>query len=180
MTALPARGLLRAVERSSRRLLSLALAVPILLLGGVALGSKTGDARTRAESLVAALSANPAAARLAHGSVDQAKRALSRAEDARAAADYPHAALLEALALEHAETGDDLVKAAESEAKLAKTQKELSDLETKITRARALLEETVARRGRAQAKLDELDKGKPATTAPATPKAVAPKTGGGR
>jgi chromosome segregation ATPase len=168
------------VERSSRRLLSLALAVPILLLGGVALGSKTGDARTRAEALLATLSGDPASAHLAHGSIEPARHALSRAEDARAAADYPHAAQLEELALEHAETGADLVKSAETEAKLAKAQKELSDLETKITRARALLEETVARRGRAQAKLDELDK-KPAAPAPKEPKpAATPKTGGGK
>ena len=137
----------------------------------MAWATRSGSDRASAEAALAALSATPAHARLAHEPATAARRALTRAEEARAAGDTAHAPELEALAREHAETGTDLVRAAESEKKLRDVQKQLSDVETKLSRARALLEETLARRGRAQAKLDELEKARVATPAPAAPKA---------
>lgn len=140
------------------RVLAPLLGLPLLFAAGLAIASRTGDARARSEAALGTLSKTPAHAWLARESIDPAKRALRRADDARASGDYPHAALLEGLALEHAESGVDLVRAVDAEKKLAQTEKELTELETKITRARALLEETLARRGRARAKLEELEK----------------------
>lgn len=147
-----------------------------LSLGGVALATRSGDDRAHAEAALSALSAVPAHARLAHEPMTAARRALTRAEEARAAGDTKHVPELEALAREHAETGTDLVRAAEAEKKLRDVQKDLSDVETKLSRARALLEETLARRGRAQAKLDELEKAKSAPP----PAAPGTKKGGGK
>jgi len=160
---------------------SLSLSVPLVLAAGLALASRSGDPRTRAETAIQTLTQTPAHAKLARESIASAKHALRRADDARAAADHDHAAQLEALALEHAETGVDLTRAAEAERQLGQTQRQLSDVETQLTRARALLEETVARRGRAQAKLDELERsaGPKAVTPTSTPGKVpaAPKGG---
>lgn len=155
----------------------MALAALVLLtsLGGVALATRSGSDRDRAEAALAALSAAPTSARLAHESMQAARHALRRADEARAAGDAKHAPELDALAREHAETGTDLVRAAAAEKKLREVQKELSDVETKLSRARALLEETLARRGRAQAKLEGLERASaPAAPPPAEP-AKAPK-----
>jgi chromosome segregation ATPase len=144
----------------------LLLAAMLLISAGasVAIASRAQD-RARAEALLAELSAVPAHEKLAKEPMDEARRALSRARDAQAAGDSQRAALLEALGREWAETASELVRAAKAEQKLASTQKELGEVETRLTRARALLEESVARRGRAQAKLEELgqDAGAPAT-----------------
>jgi hypothetical protein len=126
---------------------------------GVALASRSGDDRARAEALIAELERAPAHARLARDAIESAKRAARRADEARAAGDLVHSPELDALAREWAETGSDLVRAADAEKKLADTQRELTRVETQATRARALLEETVARRGRARAKLEELENG---------------------
>ncbi|MBK8997408.1 MAG: hypothetical protein IPM35_16895 [Myxococcales bacterium] len=164
------------MKSSPRWASSLVVLALCLSLGGAAFATRTGDDRGRAEAALAALSAVPAHARLAHEPMTAARRALTRAEEARAAGDTKHAPELEALGREHAETGTDLVRAAEAEKKLRDVQKDLSDVETKLSRARALLEETLARRGRAQAKLDELEKSKAAPP----PAAPTPKKSGGK
>ncbi len=158
-----------------RRVASLALAAS-LLTGGLAFATRAGDDRAQAQATIAELEKSPAEARLAHEAITETKRALGRADDARAANDEKHAPELDALAREWAETGRDLVRAAEAEKRLTDLQRELSDVETKASRARALLEETVARRGRAQAKLEELEKAPPPVLEPAKPPAkAAPK-----
>ena len=50
-----------------------------------------------------------------------------------------------------------LIRAAEMEAKVAELQRQAAAAETKSIRAKALLEETAARRGRARAKLEQLE-----------------------
>jgi hypothetical protein len=184
----PPSWLVSRVKRSLPPALSLCAIALSVGIAGVALANRSGSDRDRAEAALSALSAAPAHARLAHEPMTAARRALDRASEARAAADDQHVPELESLAREHAETGTDLVRAAETEKKLAGVQRELTDVETKLGRARALLEEALARRGRAQAKLEELEKPKatppptpptkPTTKAPAAakaPPAVAPK-----
>jgi len=117
-----------------------------------------GDDRNAAVKLVGLIEAVPAHAALAREPVERARHALGRADDARAAGDRAHAAMLEALGREWAETGADLVRAAEAERKLAEMQLKTADLEAKAVRARALVEQTVARRGRAQEKLEQLER----------------------
>lgn len=99
----------------------------------------------------------PAHAQLAKEPIERAEHALRRARDARAAGDHEHAVLLEQVAEEWADTGRDLVRAAQVENEVAALQKRNAELETKVVRARALLEETLARRGRAQTSLDQLE-----------------------
>jgi len=104
-----------------------------------------------------AVSAAPANAKLAAESLANADAVLKRADDARAAGDHEHAALLEAVALEWAQTGRDLVRAARAETEADELAKQAADVEERLVRARALLEQTVARRGRAQARLEALE-----------------------
>jgi chromosome segregation ATPase len=127
-----------------------------LLLVAEALAAGGSD-REVASDVVERLAKQPDSARLAQEPIDKARHALRRAADARAAADHLHGAELEALAREWAETGSDLVRAAAAEKKLAETQRELSETETRLIRARALLEESVARQGRAKQKLGQLE-----------------------
>lgn len=170
------------MKSSPRRAAWVALVAFSTSLGGVALATRSGSDRDRANAAITALSAIPEHARLAHEPLTAAKHALGRADDARATGDQKLAPELDALAREHAETGTDLVRAAEAEKKLRAVQKDLTEVETKLSRARALLEEAIARRGRAQAKLDELEKAKQAAPAPTPaakpgPKLGAPKPG---
>lgn len=150
----------RAVSKLSRRLRAVALAT---LISGGALAARGSD-RDAAEATLASLKSDKAATQLAAEPIEKAEHALRRASDARAAADLEHASLLEALGREWAETGRDLTRAADAEKKLADTQKRTAEVETKLARARALLEETVARRGRAKEKLEKLESEKKAGT----------------
>jgi colicin import membrane protein len=117
-----------------------------------------GDDRARADALLAEIAApagkNPAAAE----PIARAKDALRRSDEARGGGDATHAALLDALGLEWAETSRDLGRAAAAEKQLAELQARIGDTEQKLTRAKALLDDTVARRGRAEHKLHELER----------------------
>lgn len=147
----------RPVRFSVRSVLSLTFCgVLAVVLAAQALAAGGSD-REVATDLVDGLAKQPGSAALAHESIDKARHALRRAADARASGDHVHGAELEALAREWAETGSDLVRAAAAEKKLAQTQRELSETETRLIRARALLEESVARQGRAKQKLEQLE-----------------------
>ncbi|MEO6602999.1 MAG: hypothetical protein ABIQ16_24150, partial [Polyangiaceae bacterium] len=115
--------------------------------------------------------------------VAKAKAAQQRALSARGAGDLQHGTELDALALSWAQVADDLRKAAAAEKQLADVQKGVSDLELKAVRTQALIEQTIARRGRAEQNLKSLPatpgakpgkEPKPAA-APAAPKSVAAK-----
>jgi chromosome segregation ATPase len=149
--------LFRAVSKLSRRARCAAVATLVVLAGAGIAAAARGSDREAAEAVLASLKSDPADAKLAAEAIEKSEHALRRAGDARAAADLEHAALLEALGREWAEAGRDLSRAAAAEKKLAETQKQTADVETKLARARALLEETVARRGRAKVKLEKLE-----------------------
>jgi len=91
---------------------------------------------------------------LVQAPVAKAKAAQERARSARGAGDLRHATELDALALTWAQVADDLVRTAESEKKLAEVQKAVADLEQKAVRTQALIEQTIARRGRAEQNLN--------------------------
>ncbi|WP_437591293.1 hypothetical protein [Sorangium sp. So ce1000] len=97
------------------------------------------------------------AAKVVAEPVAQAKRALQRADGARAAGDATNARRLDAVALEWAETARTLLRAAAAEAAAVDAAKSAREVETKLERARALLEETQARRGRAAAELERIE-----------------------
>lgn len=102
------------------------------------------------------------------GPLGNAKRALDRSHgNARGAAWAPaeprtdrQSSLLRSLAAKWLDVAKDLVRAIDAEKAATAAQKALDDVETKIVRGKALLEETVARRSRTEAQLDTLDKPK--------------------
>ena len=85
--------------------------------------------------------------------IDQALRAMERARNARAAGDVPHAAMLENLAAEWSKVAELLVRAAKNENEAKKAAGAAGDKGSKLDRARTLLSEQQARRGRLQAEL---------------------------
>jgi hypothetical protein len=85
--------------------------------------------------------------------VAKAKAAEQRAQNARGAGDLQHATELDTLALTRAQVADDLVRTAAAEKALSDLQKTVTDLEQKAVRTQALIEQTIARRGRAEQNL---------------------------
>ena len=131
------------------------LCTAALLLGAVpARAESRAQSRAAAVAALKAIDAVPAHKLLAKDAVDRARSALERARGARGSGDPYHAELLEAAAREWAELGLDLVRAAGKEKDAESTERAAAELETKLVRARALLEETIARRGRAREKLE--------------------------
>lgn len=115
------------------------------------------DARARAAEILAALAKKPDAARVASDSIDKANDALRRADQLRASGDQKRGAMLEETALEWASASEQLHKTAQSEKQLADLQTRTTELETKVFRAQALVEQTVARRARAEEALRKLE-----------------------
>lgn len=119
-------------------------------------GEKTADGAPR-DQPAAATGPAKSAAKIVAEPVAQAKRALQRAHGARAAGDATNARRLDAVALEWAETARTLLRAAAAESAAVEEAKRAREVETKLDRARALLEETQARRGRAAAELERIE-----------------------
>lgn len=125
---------------------------------GTAPAASTAPAtRTAATTTPAAKTPGGDAAAIVAEPVAQAKRALQRAHGARAAGDAKNARRLDTLALEWAETAQALLRAADAEAAAADAAKRAYEIETKVERARTLLAETQARRGRAAAELERVE-----------------------
>jgi len=121
------------------------------------------DPAAEAQSLLAKLDAAETRS-LVQAPVAKAKAAQQRAQSARGAGDLQHATELDTLALTWARVADDLVRTLESEKKLAEVQKAVADLEQKAVRTQALIEQTIARRGRAEQNLkNEVPAGGPAS-----------------
>ncbi len=125
----------------------------VLLAGGAAAAAAQ---REKAEQALASLKATPEAAAVAKEPMAKAQKALDRGNDARKTGDTLHADQLDALALEWAGTSVDLARTAKLEADAEKLEAETADLEARAKRALSLIEQTVARRGRAREKLQEL------------------------
>jgi hypothetical protein len=143
-------------------------------LASLALAESAGD-RAVAEQILAnppaaSASADQAAVKTP---LEEAKKALDRAAGARRSGDTRHAELLEGLAREWAETARDVMRANSVEANASAMEVGATDAGVRAERARTLLEESIARRGRAQAELDKL-------TADAGPIPVAPPSSSAR
>ena len=95
----------------------------------------------------------PSTHSLVQDPVAKSKAAQQRAENARGAGDLQHATELHALALTWAQVAQDLVRAAAAEKQVADIQKTVADLEQKAVRTQALIEQTIARKGRAEQNL---------------------------
>ena len=137
-------------------------------------------ARDRAKALLAELDKTGASRGAARDAVAEASRALGRADKARLAGDQKHGAALEELALEWAEAGRDLERAAAAETRAAELEKKLTEAEAKLRTTRTLIEQAAARRARADAELAELEQSKagpPAASSSSAPSAgKAPKS----
>jgi hypothetical protein len=95
--------------------------------------------------------------------VGEALGAVERALGARAAGDRPHAVLLEQLARQWIDVVSMLTRAAKAEAEGAAAAARAQELRKRLERARALLVEQQARRGRLEARLETLTKQAAAT-----------------
>jgi hypothetical protein len=148
--------------------LAASLLIPASLAGFVpeARADRVPDGRAAAEALLVQLEAVPDDRALAKEPIARSRQALERARKARAASDHRHGAQLEALALEHAETGRDLARAAKAERTLGELEAKTRELQARAVRARALVEQTVARRGRVAEQLERVEAERAARTAP--------------
>lgn len=122
-----------------------------------ALALSAPDPRAQATQLLDALAQKPDAQRVAADSIAKARAALKRADQARSSGDQKHGAMLEETALEWASAAELLGKTASAEKTLTDLQQRTTELETKVFRAQALVEQTVARRSRAEEALRKLD-----------------------
>jgi hypothetical protein len=174
LTAEKARGFF-AVMRSPRPLAALSAA----FFSSLSLGAVAAPPAGNADQLLAELEADKAHQSALAPPLQKAKDALGRAHSMDQVGDGPHANLLRAVAREWLDLAKDLARTADAEAKAEQREKALDDLETKIVRGRALLEETIARRARAEALLEEVDRAAPTTTTAAVPEKDKGKPGAG-
>jgi len=157
-----------------------ALGIP---LASSALGEPASD-KVVTEQILATIetAGSSSAGAITRAPVEEAKRALERASGARRSGDLHHAELLEGLAREWAETARDLVRAASVEGDAGALELAAAEAGVQAERARSLLEEAVARRGRGEAELERLsaDAGpfptKPSPASSGQGRARAPKT----
>ena len=111
-----------------------------------------------------------------------AKKALERAHRGAKGASWApedkaaarQAELLRAVAGAWLDVARDLARTVEAEKAANETLKKLDDAETRVSRGKALLEETIARRSRVQAQLDALDHPKAAPPSSPPPPAAPP------
>jgi chromosome segregation ATPase len=155
-----------------RARLQAALALATLSFGSILGSSKPAlaagpDSAAEAQRLVTLLD-TPATRTVVADPLAKAKAAQQRAQSARGAGDLHHATELDALALTWAQVADDLVRTASAEKKLSDLQKQVADLEQKAVRTQALIEQTIARRGRAEQNLNSAETAKPAAKAAAS------------
>ena len=163
--------------RVNRRKIVLARGATLCLLAasvtGLALSAP--DSKAQATAMLTEVAKTPQGARVASESVRKAQDALRRAEQMRASGDQRHGAMLEETALEWAIAAQLLAKTAAREKQLAELQTRTTELEDKVFRAQALVEQSVARRARAEEALRQLDeKSKPAEAKPAATKGAKP------
>jgi hypothetical protein len=137
----------------------MALAGLLLLSAASATGLALSapDSKAQATALLAEVAKSPAGASVAAEATSKAQDALRRADQMRAAGDQKHGAMLEDTALEWATAAQLLGKTAEREKKLSDLQTKTTELEDKVFRAQALVEQTVARRARAEEALRTLE-----------------------
>ena len=173
---------LRSVVKRARLKAALAFATLIISGAGKPARAAGPDPAAEAQRLLAKLDVPPTRDTV-KAPIEQAKAAQQRAQNARGSGDLQHATELDALALTWAQVADDLARTADAEKKLADVQKAVTDLEQKAVRTQALIEQTIARKGRAEQNLahePELGakpskvEAKPTATKPAATSKAAP------
>lgn len=145
---------------------------------GSAMARADGD-RAETERVIAAVEQD-AAAPAARDALASSRRALERAQGARDAGDAHHAEQLEALARLWAETARDVLAAAKAEGDAATLQQKVDTTRAQADRQRALVEETISRRGRAEAELRRAQEDASSKPPTAAPRDKAAKKSGGK
>jgi hypothetical protein len=154
------------------RALAASLLVTCLVVGWASVATaEVPGPRQQAQQLITELEGKTEQRALVDGPLSRARAALNRATQARALKQLEQASVLERIALGWAQLGQLLIKTVALEAAATQLETTQNDLDTRIKRARALLEETLARRARAQETLKKLEQ--PASPAPVTPTAPA-------
>jgi colicin import membrane protein len=120
--------------------------------------AQTAGDHAAAEALVQQLEHDAAHAVVTADAIANAKGALERATRLRAAGDEAHAKAADGLALEWAQTGRDLAKAADAEATAAELRRKAVDAQAQLERTRAQVEEGIAHVGRLQTQLQEAER----------------------
>jgi hypothetical protein len=112
------------------------------------------DEHAAAATLVGQLEHDAAHAPVLAEALAKAKNALERATRLRSAGDETHAKAADGLALEWAQTGRDLARAADAETTAGDLRRKAVDAQDQLERTRTLVEEGLARVGRLKAELD--------------------------
>jgi hypothetical protein len=128
-----------------------------LLVSATAPAQTAGD-HAAAEVLVLELEHDTGHAVVTADAVASAKGALERATRLRAAGDDAHAKAADGLALEWAQTGRDLARAADAEATATELRRKAVDAQAQLERTRAQVEEGIAHVGRLRTQLQEAEK----------------------
>ncbi|HXX67008.1 MAG TPA: hypothetical protein VEK07_07500 [Polyangiaceae bacterium] len=128
--------------RTTRSKVAVAAATVALSVCPIALAD--GDARAS----IQALEHDTSHRAIVADAVGRAKEALERATRLHALHDEPHAAEADALALEWAAIGRDLMRAVRAEEEAAEVRRKATDAQAQLERSRALVEEAIARVGR--------------------------------
>jgi len=150
--------LFEAVIRPSLQKIGQLLVLCTLLLGFPALArAEMQGPRQQTLLLIAELEKHTEQRALVDGPLQRSRSALNRAAQAKQLGRQEQSAVLERVALSWAQLGQLLLKTAALEAEASKLETLQNDLDIRIKRARALLEETLARRARAQETLKKLE-----------------------
>ena len=152
----------------------LSAALAVLLFAAPALAD--GD-RQAAESILAEVT-QAKDVDVAAREIAEANKALTRARGAREGGDARSGERLEALARTWAESARDLLVATRAEAELADLSQKTADARAQAERERALLEETISRKGRAAVELSRVE-AESAARPPAPPPKDKPRGKGG-
>lgn len=175
LTTLAPRGFFRPVKRQSSFAVAFVLASAMGFADhALAAGGPRASDRAFVEDTLRELDALPESERAAaEPSIEKAKSALDRATSAQGGGDRRAGELLEGVAREWIEAAKEAHRAALAEAEANARQAEAADVKLRAERARALLEEAISRRGRAEAELRRLAEeaksaeSKPPSTKPA-------------
>ena len=136
-----------------------ALGAAAMVLGSAGVASaQSADEHGAAAAIVAQLEHDAVHAAVTTEAIASAKAALERATRLRSAGDEAHAKAADGLALEWAETGRDLSRAADAEARATELRHKAVDAQAQLERTRALVEEGITRIGRLQTQLADAEK----------------------
>jgi|HubBroStandDraft_1064217.scaffolds.fasta_scaffold128070_2 hypothetical protein len=128
----------------------------VLTLAAVGLAAQ-GD-RAVAQAVMAELGREPNRREVVADAIAHAQDALERGARMRAAGDELHASEADALARQWAETGREILRAVQTEAKATELRKRALETEAEVAKTREIVEEVIARTGRLRAQIESAER----------------------